>query len=306
MCNLEEEPQLNDYIVRATALDGKLRAFACSTTELVRELSDRHGCLALASAALGRTATMGAMMGITLKGKETVSLQVRGDGPLGKIIVTADADANVRGYIENPRVELPSREGGAYGDVEKLNVGAGVGEGFLLVVKDLGMKEPYTGSVPLHNGEIAEDFVYYFAQSEQTPSALALGVLVDKDQSVKAAGGLIQLLPGVTDEDIEFLEQQLSKFPHITSLLVQGLTPEDVLKQLIPGEINFLQRYPVQFTCDCSRDRFERGLLSLGAGEIRSILEEEQQAELVCHFCNEKYHFEAEHLQELLEQAEVK
>lgn len=298
---------MNDYIVRATALDGKLRAFACITTELVRELSDRHGCLALASAALGRTATMGAMMGVTLKGEETVSLQVRGDGPLGKIIVNADADANVAGYIENPRVELPPREGGAYGDVEKLNVGAGVGDGFLLVSKDLGMKEPYTGSVPLHNGEIAEDFVHYYAQSEQTPTALALGVLVDKDQSVKAAGGfLIQLLPGVTDEDIDYLEQQLSQFPHITSLLVQGLTPEDILKRLLPGEINFLQTYPVHFTCDCSRDRFERGLLSLGASEIRSILEEEKQAELVCHFCNEKYHFEEEHLQELLKLAERK
>ncbi|KEO83089.1 Hsp33 family molecular chaperone HslO [Tumebacillus flagellatus] len=296
---------MSDYIVRATALDGKLRAFACITTELVRELSNRHGCLALASAALGRTATMGAMMGVMLKGNETVTLQVRGDGPLGKIIVTADADAKVRGYIENPLVELPPKEGGAYADVEKLDVGAGVGDGYLFVIKDLGMKEPYTGSVPLHNGEIAEDFVYYFAQSEQTPSALSLGVLVDKDQTVKAAGGfLIQLLPGVSDEDIDYLEQQLSSFPHITSLLVQGTTPEDILKRLLPGEINFLETYPVTFTCDCTRDRFARGLLSLGAAEIRSILEEDKGAELVCHFCNEKYNFGEAELEELLRMAE--
>lgn len=296
---------MSDYIVRATALDGKLRAFACTTTELVRELSDRHECLALASAALGRTATMGSMMGVMLKGEETVTIQVRGDGPLGKIIVTADADAHVRGYIENPHVVLPPKAGGAYDDVEKLDVGAGVGEGFLYVTKDLGMREPYTGSVPLHNGEIAEDFVYYYAQSEQTPSALALGVLVDKDQRVKAAGGfLIQLLPGVADEDITYLEEQLSKFPHITSLLVQGMSPEDILKRLLPGEINFLQQIPVHFECDCSRDRFERGLLSLGAAEIRSIIEEDHHAELVCHFCNEKYLFTEEQLQQLLTQAE--
>ncbi|MBL0389154.1 Hsp33 family molecular chaperone HslO [Tumebacillus sp. ITR2] len=298
---------MSDYIVRATALEGKLRAFACTTTELVRELSNRHGCLALASAALGRTATMGAMMGVMLKGEETVTIQVRGDGPLGKIIVSADADAKVRGYIENPLVELPPREGGAYEDVQKLDVGRGVGEGFLLVTKDLGMKEPYTGSVPLHNGEIAEDFVYYYAQSEQTPTALALGVLVDKGQSVKAAGGfVIQLLPGVADEDITYIEEQLSKFPHITQLLVNGATPEDILQRLIPGEINFLETYPVSFTCDCSRDRFERGLLSLGAAEILSILEEDKGAELVCHFCNEKYQFDEEDLQELLQQAETR
>jgi molecular chaperone Hsp33 len=296
---------MSDYIVRATALEGKVRAFACITTDLVRELSDRHGCLALASAALGRTATMGAMMGVMLKGNESVTVQVRGDGPLGKIIVTSDADAKVRGYIENPQVVLPPKPGGAYDDVEKLDVGAGVGDGFLFVIKDLGMKEPYTGSVPLHNGEIAEDFVYYFAQSEQTPSALALGVLVDKDQSVKAAGGfLIQLLPGVSDEDISYLEEQISKFPHITSLLVQGATPEDILKRLLPGDVNFLHQYPVAFTCDCSRERFETGLLTLGPAEIRSMLEEDKGAELVCHFCNEKYPFAEADLEKLLAMAE--
>jgi molecular chaperone Hsp33 len=295
---------MNDYLVRATALDGKLRAFACITTDLVREMSNRHGCLALASAALGRTLTMATMMGVTLKGKETVTVQVKGDGPLGAIVATADAEGHARGYVQNPLVELPA-VGQAYGDVEKLNVGAGVGEGHLYVIKDLGMREPYIGSVPLYNGEIAEDFLHYFAQSEQTPTALGLGVLIDKDQTVKASGGfMIQLLPGVEDEDIAYIEQQINSFPHITSLLVQGLTPEDILSRLLPGDVKFNETVQLGFECDCSRDRFERGLLSLGATELKSIIEEDQQAELVCHFCNEKYQFGEEDLQRLHEQAQ--
>lgn len=296
---------MKDYIVRATALEGKLRAFACITTELVRELSDRHNCLALASAALGRTATMGAMMGITLKGTDTITLQINGGGPLGKIVVTADANAHVRGYVENPYVELPAKDGIVFGDVEKLDVGAGVGtDGFLYVIKDLGLREPYVGSVELATGEIGDDFLFYFAQSEQTPTALGLGVLLEKDQTVKAAGGfMLQLLPGVTDEDVDYIEEQIKKFPHITSLLVQGTTPEQILKRLIPGDIDFKETVEVSFACDCSRDRFERGLLTLGETELQSILNEDKQAEVVCHFCNEKYQFDEAQLQELIQKA---
>ncbi|MFD2170661.1 Hsp33 family molecular chaperone HslO [Tumebacillus lipolyticus] len=295
---------MSDYLVRATALDGKLRAFACITTEIVRELSDRNKALALASAALGRTATMAAMMGVMLKGKETVTLQIRGDGPLGRIVATADSEGHVRGYVDNPLVELAPKDGIVFGDVEKLDVGAAVGDGFLYVIKDLGMKEPYIGSVPLATGEIGDDFLYYFAQSEQTPSALGLGVLVGKDQAVTAAGGfLLQLLPGVSDEDIDYIENQIRQFPHITSLLVQGYTPEEILKRLIPGDINFNEKVEIGFRCDCSHERFARGLLSLGAAELTKIMEEDKRAELVCHFCNEVYQFEEADLLELIAEA---
>ncbi|ASS76976.1 redox-regulated molecular chaperone Hsp33 [Tumebacillus algifaecis] len=283
---------MNDYLVRATALDGKLRAFACITTELVRELSDRNNALALASAALGRTATMAAIMGVMLKGKETVTLQIRGDGPLGRIVATADSEGHVRGYVENPQVELPPNDGIVFGDVEKLDVGSAVGEGFLFVIKDLGLKEPYIGSVPLATGEIGDDFLYYFAQSEQTPSALGLGVLVGKDQTVTQAGGfLLQLLPGVSDEDIDYIEDQIKQFPHVTTLLEKGHTPEQILQRLIPGEVNFNDKVEIRFQCDCSRDRFARGLISLGEAELVKIVEEDKQAELSCHFCGEVYHF---------------
>ncbi|HEU4964025.1 MAG TPA: Hsp33 family molecular chaperone HslO [Bacilli bacterium] len=296
---------MNDYLVRGTALNGKLRAFACITTELVRELSERHGCLALASAALGRLATMGAMMGVTLKGNEKVTLRVDGNGPLGRVIVTADAQAHVRGYVENPLVELPPKDGIVFGDVEKLDVGEGVGQGYLYVIKDLGMKEPYIGSTPLATGEIGDDFLYYFAQSEQVPTALGLGVLVNKDQTVRQAGGfMIQLLPGVEEEDIAYIEDQIRQFPHITSLLEQGKTPEEILNGLIPGQVKFHEKVPVGFECDCSRDRFERGLMTIGAKEISDIIEEDKQAELVCHFCNEKYHFTEEDLRGVLDRVQ--
>jgi molecular chaperone Hsp33 len=295
---------MGDYLVRATGLDGKLRAFACITTDLVREISDRNGALALASAALGRTATMAAIMGVMLKGDETITLQIRGDGPLGRIVATADSAGHVRGYVENPHVELPPKDGLVFGDVEKLDVGAAVGNGFLYVIRDLGLKEPYVGSVPLVTGEIGDDFLYYFAQSEQTPSALGLGVLVGKDQSVTAAGGfLIQLLPGVAEEDIDYIENQIRQTPHITSLLVQGQTPEQILQRLIPGEVKFNEKIELSFRCDCSRERFARGLVAVGEAELRKIAEEDKQAELVCHFCNEKYHFSEEELLELLREA---
>lgn len=295
---------MSDYIVRATALEGKLRAFACITTELVSELAERQGTLAVASAALGRLATMGAMMGVTLKGNDTLTLKVQGDGPLGQIVVTADAEAHVRGYIQNPLVELPPKDGIVFGDVEKLDVGTAVGNGFLYVIKDLGLKEPYVGSVELATGEIGDDFLYYFAQSEQVPSALGLGVLMNKDQTVNCAGGfLIQLLPGVTDEDIDYIESQIRQFPHITSLLTQGVTPEQILERVVPGGLNIYEKKEIQFQCDCSRERFERGLLSLGETEIRSIIEEDKGAELVCHFCNDKYQFDEKQLSELADQA---
>jgi len=293
---------MNDYLIRATALDGKLRAFACITTELVRELSDRQGCLALASAALGRTLTMGTMMGVTLKGEETVTLQIKGDGPLGAIVVTADAEGHVRGYVQNPLVELPVVDGIVFGDVEKLDVGSAVGQGFLYVIKNLGMREPYVGSVELATGEIGDDFLYYFAQSEQVPTAIGLGVLIDKDQTVKQAGGfMIQLLPGVSDEDIDYIENQIRQFPHITSLLEKGQSPEEILERLVPpGQLKINEKLPISFRCDCSRDRFERGLISLGEGELRAIKDEEKQAELVCHFCNEKYFFDEAQLDEVI------
>lgn len=288
---------MNDYIVRATALDGKIRAFGAVTTNLVNELQRRHQASPVVTAAMGRAATVGAVMGIMLKGDDRLTIQVRGGGPIGQIVVDANAKGEVRAYASNPQIDLPLNARG------KLDVSGAVGtDGFLNVTKDLGLKEPYRGSVEIVSGELGEDFAYYFAQSEQTPSVVGVGVLVDRDYSVKAAGGFIlQVLPGVANEDITYIETELAKIPNVTSLLSEGTTPEDIIQQLIPGEVRFLERTEVVFTCTCSRDRLESVLISLGEAELRSLAEENQGAELVCSFCKEKYQFSVEDLESLID-----
>jgi molecular chaperone Hsp33 len=288
--------KMRDYLIRAKAMNGKVRAFAARTTDIVDEMRQRHGTYPTATAALGRTATCGVMMGAMLKGEEKLTIQVKGNGPLGQIVVDANAKGEVRGYVDDPQVHLPSNSMG------KLDVAGAVGrEGFIYIIKDLGLKEPYRGSTPIISGELAEDFTYYFAKSEQTPSAVALGVLVNPDLSVKAAGGfIIQLLPGLKDEEIAFIEQELGSLPTITNLLEQGLSLEDILRQVLDS-VEILETTDIRFQCKCSRERVEQTLISLGPDEIRQIQEEDRQAEVVCHFCNEAYHYNGEQLEHILE-----
>ena len=287
-----------DKIIRVTEKNGMLRGFAAETTCLAEEARNIHDTYPVVTAALGRMLTANAMMGITLKGeKETLSLQIKGSGPVGGIVTVSDSQANVRGYVENPKVDIPLKYAG------KLNVGAAVGKGYLTVVKDLGMKEPYIGRVELQTGEIAEDIAYYFAASEQVPSIVALGVLVDKDWSVKASGGyMIQLMPGANEDVISRLEQNVAELPPVSALIQNGLSPEELLEKVLNG-FQFSKAeeaiYP-RYQCNCSRERIEKALISIGKKDLRQIMEEDGKAELGCHFCGKKYLFSREDLSELI------
>ncbi|WP_368653571.1 Hsp33 family molecular chaperone HslO [Ornithinibacillus sp. 4-3] len=288
---------MSDYIVKATAYDGKIRAYAIHSTNIVKEAQRRHDSWATASAALGRTLTISAMMGAMLKGKDSLTVKVEGNGPIGAIIVDSNAKGEVRGFVKNPHVDFELNEQG------KLDVRRAVGtEGNMSVVKDLGLKDYFTGQVPIVSGEISEDFTYYFVTSEQIPSAVGAGVLVNPDHSIKAAGGfIIQVMPGADEEVITKLENQISKFPAISSLVEQGHTPEQILLELFgKDEINILDRQDVSFTCNCSKERFERAIIGLGKEEIVQMIEEDHGAEATCHFCNEVYYFTEEELRSLL------
>ncbi|MBB6669593.1 Hsp33 family molecular chaperone HslO [Cohnella nanjingensis] len=290
---------MKDELIRGTAWDGAIRVFAARTTELVRELQRRHDTFPTASAALGRTATAAAMMGTMLKGDEKLTVQVKGDGPLGQIVIDANASGEVRGYVDYPHVHLPSNSMG------KLDVAGAVGKtGFLNVTKDLGLKEPYRGSVPIISGELAEDFTYYFAASEQTPSAVGLGVLVDTDNSVLHAGGfIVQVMPGIGDEQLARLERAVSTMPHVTALLDQGETAEGLLRFLVGDDLVIHDSIEPGFVCQCSKERVERTLISLGEAELRKLIDEDGQAEVHCHFCNEAYTFDKAELTQVLERA---
>jgi molecular chaperone Hsp33 len=300
-------PQMKDQLIRGTAWDGKLRGFALRCTELVREMQQRHSTLPTATAALGRTAAAAAMIGAMLQDDEKLTVQVKGDGPLGQIVVDANALGEVRGYVDNPEVNLPPNAQG------KIDVRGGVGTtGFIHIIKDLGLKEPYRGSSPIVSGELAEDFTYYFAISEQTPSVVGLGVLVDIDGSVLHAGGfIIQLMPGlgprerITDAEITKLEEAVASMPPVTSLLTQGETPEGILKHMVGDNFTLLAEQPVVFKCQCSQERVERTMLSLGAHELQNLIDEGETVEVVCHFCNTHYQLSADELRVLLEQAQA-
>jgi molecular chaperone Hsp33 len=285
---------MKDEMIRATALDGKVRAFAVRSTQLVEELRRRHDTWPTASAALGRTVTAAAMMGAMLKGEERLTIQIKGGGPIGQIVADTNATGEVRGYVDNPHVHLPLNNKG------KLDVSGVVGtEGFLYVTKDIGMKEPYRGSVPIVTGEIGDDFTYYFLKSEQTPSAVGLGVLVNPDNSIQAAGGfIIQLLPGLSDEEIADIEKKVVQLPSVTHMVNQGDTPEEMLTRLLPN-VKVLQTMDVPFRCKCSRDRIEALLISLGKDEIGKLRLEQEETEVVCHFCNEKYIYTKDELYRL-------
>lgn len=295
--------QNGDYLVRATALGERVRAFALNATGVVDELQRRHGTYPAVTAALGRTA-MGALLlsAASLKEEEQVlTVEVRGGGPAGRILATANGRGEVRGLVSNPRVHAESIRPG------KLNV-AGVvgGGGYLSVIKDLGMREPYQGTVELQSGEVGDDLAYYLARSEQTPSAVGIGVFVLPDTTVEAAGGyLIQLLPGLEDDEIAAVEERIAGLPHPTTLIREGTTPEEVLERIFPEGFDLLDRYPVRFHCPCSRERFERAIVSLGPEEVERIIEEEEEpyTEVVCHFCNEAYHFTPGDMKEILRAA---
>lgn len=291
---------MSDYIVRATAANAQIRAFASTTRELVEEARRAHNTSPVVTAALGRLMTGGVMMGTALKGeKDLLTLQVSGDGPLKGMTVTADSQGNVKGYAIEPQVMLPPNARG------KLDVGGAVGEGMLRVIKDMGLKEPYVGQTILQTGEIAEDLTYYFATSEQVPSSVGLGVLMEKDNTVKQAGGfIIQLMPFAEDEVIEKLEENLKKMPSVTSILDEGKTPEELLAVVLDGiELEITDTVPTEFYCNCDKKRIEKAIISIGEKDIKEMIEEGKEIEVKCHFCNSAYHFSVEELKELLKKA---
>jgi molecular chaperone Hsp33 len=294
---------LSDYLVRGTALNGRVRALALTGSELTAELQRRHDTSPEVTAALGRT-SMGALLlaAASLKeAEQSLTVQVKGDGPAGRLIATANGRGQVRALAGNPRAGAEAVVAG------KLNVGGVVGSsGQLSVSRDLGMRGSYSGTVELRSGEIASDLVYYLATSEQTPSAMGLGVFVGAGGEVETAGGyLVQLLAGLKDEELAEIEARLSTLPHPTVLLREGATPEQILARVFPDGFEQLDRYPVAFHCPCSRERFEAGIVSLGETEIREIIEQEQgeATEVVCHFCNEAYYFSREEMERILAEA---
>ncbi len=291
-----------DHIVRAAADDGHIRAFAATTKEMTETARVAHNSSPVVTAALGRLLTAGAMMGIMMKGDDDVlTLQVKGEGAMQGLTVTADSKGNIKGYPIEPLVLLPPRESD-----HKLDVGGAIGRGTLRVIKDLGLKEPYIGEVDLVTGEIAEDLTYYFAQSEQTPSTVGLGVLMDKDNTVRAAGGfIVQLMPDVSDAVIDRLEANLKGITSVTELLDQGKTPEDILCKLLDGlDMEVLDRVPTAFKCDCSPEKIERALIATGRKELQEMIDEGKEIEMVCSFCRKKYIVSVEELQNLLARAQ--
>ena len=265
----------------------------------MEEARQRHGLWPTATAALGRAMTGAALLAATLKGEEELTLQLVGDGPLGRVVVVASATGAVRGYVEHPEVHLPLKADG------HLDVGGAVGQGELLVIRDLGLKEPYVGRVPLVSGEIGEDLAYYLAHSEQIPSAVALGVLVDVDGRARAAGGLmIQLMPGHREETVAAVEQAVQRLPALSRSIDGGRGPRQLAEEHLGAlGIRWLAERPLRFACTCSRERFERGLVALGPEELRALLEEQGEAETVCRFCAAQYLFDREDLERLLREA---
>ncbi len=285
-----------DYIVRATAADAQIRAFVCTTRGVVETARQAHNTSPVVTAALGRLLSAGAMMGSMLKGEEDLlTLQIRGDGPVQGLMVTADAKGNVKGYANVPDVILPANAKG------KLDVAGAVGSGNLRVIRDMGLKEPYVGQTLLQTGEIAEDLTFYFATSEQVPSSVGLGVLMERDNTVRQAGGfIIQLMPFAEDAVIDRLEQNLSRVTSVTAMLDAGNTPEQMLELLLEGmDCEILETRPAAFLCNCDRPRIEKVLISLGKKEIRDMIEDGQEIEVNCQFCGKHYKFSVDKLKEI-------
>ena len=288
---------MNDFLVRGMTADGFVKITAVQTTQLVERARQIHKTLPLATAALGRTLTAVSMMGNELKyDKGSVTLQIRGDGPLGTITTVSDSEGNVRGYLQNPSANLPLKANG------HLDVGNGVGEGLLTVIKDIGEREPFTGRIELQSGEIAEDVAAYYVLSEQIPTVCALGVLVDRDQSVKCAGGyLLQLLPGAPAGLVDLLEYRVQDVGSVTSNLEKGLNMRQVVEELLYGMgLQLMEEHPVSYACKCSRQKVESALISMGREELEKLIEEEGKAAVTCQFCDAVYDFKRADLEDLL------
>ncbi|SHJ53013.1 molecular chaperone Hsp33 [Dethiosulfatibacter aminovorans DSM 17477] len=287
------------YMIRGIDKNIMFRFFAVDTTEVVEQAREYHNTTPVASAALGRMLTAGLLVGYTLKNEQDkVTIRVNGNGPVGTALVTADSMGNVKGYLDNGNVELPLAANG------KLNVGAAVGrDGFVQVIKDIGLKEPYSGSARLVSGEIGEDIAAYYFHSEQQPTVIGLGVLVDKDHSIKSAGGfMLQLMPGLTEEEIVLIENSIGKIKNVSSYFENGDEPENVIRELLPDfELEVTEKIPVQYKCDCSVERMEQVLISLGEEDLEKIIREDEKAEIVCHFCNKRYTFNKDELESIMD-----
>lgn len=290
---------MSDYIVRATAANTQIRAFAASTTNLVETARRNHFTSPVATAALGRLLTAGVMMGSMMKNPtDVLTLQVQCGGPIGGLTVTADSRGQVKGYVNNPDVMLPPKNG-------KLDVGGALGPGFLNVIKDMGLKEPYSGQTMLQTGEIAEDLTYYFATSEQVPSSVGLGVLMEKDNTVRCAGGfIVQVMPFVEDDVLDRLEANIQKIQSVTAMLDNGHTPEKMLNQVLEGlNVEITDTIPAEFYCNCSKERIEKAIISIGKKDIQSMIDDGEPIEVKCHFCNTAYQFSVDELNVLLKKA---
>lgn len=293
---------MKDYLVKATTYNGMVRAYAAISTNTVEEARRRQDTWATASAALGRTITVTAMMGAMLKGEDSITVKVEGDGPLGVMVADGNANGDVRGYVTNPHVDFDLNAQG------KLDVARAVGkQGNLSVVKDLGLKENFTGQVPITSGEISEDFTYYFANSEQVPSAVGAGVLVNPDHTILASGGfVIQVMPGADEEMITRLEEKIQSFPAISKLIREGISPEEILERLFGDqEVKIHEQLPISFQCKCSKDRVQQAVIGLGSEEIQNMIDEDKGAEATCHFCNEVYHFSEQELETLKQSTKI-
>jgi molecular chaperone Hsp33 len=287
---------MSDYLVKALAYEGFVRAYAVNATETIAEAQQRHDTWNTSSAALGRTMIGALMLGATLKGEDKMTVKVEGNGPAGAIVVDSNGKGEVKGYIKNPHISLPLNE------IGKIDVRGAVGtEGMFTVIKDLGLKEPFSGQTPIVSGEIGEDFTYYLAVSEQIPSAVGVSVLVDTDDSIKTAGGfMIQIMPGASEEIIDKIEERLKETARISSLLDEGQTPEEILQTLLAtDDVEFLENMPVQFKCDCSKEKFASAIITLGAEQIQELIDQDHGAEAVCAFCNNKYDYSETDLYEL-------
>ena len=287
---------MSDYLVKALAYEGFVRAYAVNATETIAEAQQRHDTWNTSSAALGRTMIGALMLGATLKGEDKMTVKVEGNGPAGAIVVDSNGKGEVKGYIKNPHISLPLNE------IGKIDVRGAVGtEGMFTVIKDLGLKEPFSGQTPIVSGEIGEDFTYYLAVSEQIPSAVGVSVLVDTDDSIKTAGGfMIQIMPGASEEIIDKIEERLKETARISSLLDEGQTPEEILQTLLAtDDVEFLENKPVQFKCDCSKEKFASAIITLGAEQIQELIDQDHGAEAVCAFCNNKYDYSEADLYEL-------
>ena len=291
-----------DYIVRASLANDSVRAFAISSTHLVAEARERHKTLPVVTAALGRLLSAGAIMGSMMKGdKDIVTISLKGNGPAGYITVTADSHGHVKGFPGNPNVDIPRKYAG------KLDVGAAVGRGLLTVSYDFGLKEPYSGQVEIQTGEVAEDLAYYFTVSEQLPSAVGLGIMVDTDSSVKHAGGfIVQLLPDAPEDVIELLEKKLANLEPVTTMMEQGMAPEDMLLHIFEGvDIEFTERHDVEFYCDCSKEKVKRALDAINDKDLQDIVNDGEDIEVKCYFCNTAYKFSIADIKDILSSRKI-